>query len=301
MSSLLKHLGKLIGPTLRWVLVKNQTLFLWTYDLISNRPTYGGSWKLRKEVNIQPGMRSCLEEMRQHGISIIRGHFDNLFIETIKSILSEGLEISDRAFIDGSPDTCEIEDLENGVAYFKNDSRLRIQWKDSQTAPAPIRDLMTMPIFHQMAKCYYGAPSRCLYVTGERLVPSKIIEDRWHFDRVTDQFKVMVLVSTVNRSNGPMRYKIGTHLRPDILNSHFFQVFKGGVSFAYPSNAAVDSLGIESKYVLGEPGDCVLFDTLGVHAPSGCHEGSRTVLIIAYEIDTFKNRFLRAVARGKWV
>jgi hypothetical protein len=243
-------------------------------------------------------------------MAIWRGLFaDPDLLGEVRSTLDEGFSRWEAIFRDRD-DSCEsVSDEETQwtfgrgtKSHFENDSRTRIMYSYEHTPP-PIRNLRDHPLLREVACRYYqldvGKPH---YIMGEKLGPSRI-GDSWHVDRIMDQFKIMILLSDVGLEQGPMRYKLGTHQKPPPKLDHFYyQYFRAGPDYSYLSPKLADRAQGEEKLTLGRAGDCIFFDTTGVHAGTRCQAGERLALVFGFDsIPTLRNRVLRSLDGGLYM
>jgi hypothetical protein len=151
------------------------------------------------------------------------------------------------------------------------------------------------PMLLEVGEARYGGPCSKLGVLLELLTPS-IEGDSWHIDAIEDQYKAMILLSDTKMSNGPLRYKIGSHLssEPGYLRL-LHSIFKYGLDYAYPSKGVVDKLSGEVRYGTGEAGDCIFFDTSGIHSGTRCLDGQRLALVVYLKVNSQKNATLSAL------
>jgi len=119
----------------------------------------------------------------------------------------------------------------------------------------------------------------------------------WHFDKIFDQVKAMVLLSDVGREHGPIRYKAATHRdRPAFVDLFLHESFKRGaihgLDYAYPPQPLVERLPHEDLFGVGRAGDVLFFDTLGLHTGTACSTGERRAVVAAYNAQTARNNRL---------
>jgi hypothetical protein len=302
---------RVLGGAARRVLMSNERLFLWTYDRISRPP---GPGRARVPRRFPEGEEQQIEalvgELRRNGMAIWRGLFaDPDLLGEVRSILDAGFARWEAIFRE-QEDSCEsVTDEETHwifvrgtKKYFEGDSRTRVRFPYFHTPPA-IQRMRDDPRLREVACRYYqldvGEPS---YILGEKLSPSPN-GDSWHIDRIMDQFKVMILLSDVAPEQGAMKYKLGTHQKPAPKLDHFYyQYFRAGPDYSYLSPKLADRAQGEEKLALGRPGDCIFFDTTGVHAGTRCQAGERLALVFGFDrIPSLRNRVLHHLDGGLYL
>jgi hypothetical protein len=163
--------------------------------------------------------------------------------------------------------------------------------------PPACARLFDDPRLTSVVRRYYdGVNTWCRSIMIERLslTPNP---GAWHFDKIFDQVKAMILLSDVEPEHGPIRYKLGTHRdRPSFVNLFLHESFKrgaiNGLDYAYPPQPLIEKLPHESVLGCGRAGDVLLFDTLGLHTGTTCRRGERRVIVAAYNAQTPRNNRL---------
>jgi hypothetical protein len=299
---------RVLGGAARQVLKRNERLFLWTYDRISRPPGPGRARVPRRfPEGEEQQVEAIVGELRQNGMAIWRGLFAEAeLLGEVRSILEAGFARWETIFGEQA-DSCEsVTDPETHWTfvrgtkkYYEGDRRTRVRYPYLHTPPA-IQRLRGDPRLREVVCRYYqldaGEP---YYILGEKLSPSPV-GDSWHIDRIMDQFKVMILLSDLGPEQGPMRYKLGTHQKPPPKLDHFYYLFfRDGHDYSYLSPKLAERAQGEERLALGRPGDCIFFDTTGVHAGTRCQAGERLALVFGFEsIPSLRNRVLRSMDGG---
>jgi hypothetical protein len=248
-----------------------------------------------------------VNELRQNGMAIWRGLFaDPDLLDQLRPSLNEGFSRWEAIFRE-KEDSCEdVFDEETQCMYrrgtkeyFESDSRTRVYYQPPRDHTL-IQKMRDDPRIREVACRYYQlelVPNST--VLAETLSPSPI-GDSWHFDRIRDQLKVMILLSDVGPEHGPMRYKLGTHQKPPPKVDHFFyQLFRVGSDYSYVSPPIGDRAPGEDRLALGRVGDCIFFDTTGLHSGTRCQTGARHALVLFYDqIPSLRNRVLVPLSDG---
>lgn len=267
-------------------LVAKKQLFLSLYD-------YADKQGRRAPAPIRN--LATAEIIRAQGIAFVEAHYDAGFVGesllAVEQALAAGGALPASKIASGG--WFEDKSRSRAFQFDPISGRSRVIWGSPVKAPPVIRRLMGDPELTGIISSYYnGANVRCDRVLGEKLVPGEI-GDRWHMDSITDQFKVMVLLTSVKATSGPMHYLTGTHHRPSAFDETYHRILnKGYKQFAYPSPNEVSPFLEGLKVCSGSPGNCILFDTIGIHSGTRCEEGERSILSAYYTIDTMKNRML---------
>jgi hypothetical protein len=257
------------------------------------------------DATIEPRIVNAVEQLRDRGFVVIRGWLDSDAIETGRRQM---LDIENRwhELFDDSIDKKEIEDDRIPARFeYSNHStsgRLRAVFlaENQSVAPPFIRSLYENAELKEIASRYFDSDAERGYVLAERLEPSPE-PDKWHFDRITDQMKVMVLLTDVDMAQGPLRYKMHTHRAPPGMDELYYRVFQHGVSEGYPSETQIASMPGEIMYGTGKAGDCFLFDTVGIHSGTICSEGFRQACISAFYGPTKKTAVLSRNSPQAWI
>jgi hypothetical protein len=288
--------------------MSNERLFLWTYNRISRPPTPDQARvPCRFPEGEEQQIEAVVDELRRNGMAIWRGLFANPeLLDGVRSTLDEDFsrwEAIFRARDDSCEEVFEEETrrtFRRGTKeYYECDSRTRVNYSYDNT-PNSIRRLRDDPRLREVVCRYYQLDAgRCNYILAEKLSPSPV-GDSWHIDRIQDQFKVMILLSDVGPEQGAMKYKLGTHQKPPPKIDHFFyQYFRAGVDYCYVSPPLGDKAPGEEKLAVGRAGDCIFFDTTGLHSGTRCQAGERLALVFGFtDVPSSRNRFLAPMAGG---
>ncbi len=280
----------------RYILSRNERLFIRVYDRKAGlaRPTRP---EATDACGLDEAARRALGDLHREGFAWWRGLFgDPAFLETARAEVRDACRLVERRF-EGRPDhERTMNDPETGwrldrpVAH-QGRTRITVPNKPGIEKPACVRAVLGTSALAEFVSCYYGVEAWPNYVLMERL--QKAPEgDFWHFDKIYDQVKAMVLLTDVGLDNGPVRYKPATHRRPPTIDPFFHHTFRKGLSWAYPPDRVVREIKPEPVYGCGRAGDCLLMDTLGIHSGTRLIEGERLLLVVAFNVRTPKNEFL---------
>ncbi len=289
--------------------MRNERLFLWTYDRISRPPRPSRARvPFRFQEAEEQQIEAVVKELRQNGMAIWRGLFaDPNFLQEALSTLDEDLSRWESIFREGD-DSCEqVSDEGTQCVFYRGpkkkyeyDRRTRVYYQSPRNHTS-IQKMRDDPRLREVVCRYYQLGVEPYQtVLGEKLSPSPI-GDSWHIDRIKDQLKIMILLSDVGPEHGPMRYKLGTHQKPPPKVDHFFyQYFRAGTDYAYVSPPLAELAQGEDKLALGSAGDCVFFDTTGLHSGTRCQAGERLALVVTFgDIPSLRNRVLTPLSGGK--
>ncbi|MEM1331311.1 MAG: phytanoyl-CoA dioxygenase family protein [Planctomycetota bacterium] len=240
-----------------------------------------------------------LIDLRRDGFARWPGVFaDPAFLDDARVSADEILDRARRSLSEAPPGG-RAHDERSSAEFWKGsnpqDGRTRANFDAKQRDGVP--DALSGVFDHgplaSVVRGYYGIDSVwCGALLVEELAGSKTA-DAWHFDKLFDQVKVMILLEDATEEQGPLRYKLGTHRRPPELDFLFHRSFKGGphdgLCYNYPPMPLVDKLGGEVALGTGRAGDAIVFDTLGVHSGSICWSGRRLALVMSFNARTAKN------------
>ena len=127
----------------------------------------------------------------------------------------------------------------------------------------------------------------------DNLLPSTAYEFQWwHYDRLRDQYKVMILLDKVGPENGPMQIVPRTHRFQQDRRMIDFACYAGGSDYGDLSYALYSRYKPQTMQLTGEPGDIYIFDTRCFHAHGRPDAGERMTATIYYNaLNTPLNRF----------
>lgn len=144
---------------------------------------------------------------------------------------------------------------------------------------------------------------RALGNTQDRILPAFLIVDNllsstayefqwWHYDRLRDQYKVMILLDKVGPENGPMQIVPRTHRFQQDRRMIDFASYAGGSDYGDLGYALYSRYKPQTVKLTGEPGDIFIFDTRCYHAHGRPDAGERMTATIYYNsLNTPLNRF----------
>lgn len=118
----------------------------------------------------------------------------------------------------------------------------------------------------------------------DNLQPTDTVDFQWwHFDRLMEQYKLMILLTDVGPGNGPMRVLGGTHRFEGTRRIYDFCAYAEPLYGGDPGYAVIkDRLG-EIVSVEGRSGDAFLFDTKIFHAHGRPTSAERNTATIYYQ------------------
>ena len=239
-------------------------------------------------------------ELKNTGISKWEGLFsDPLLLEQLRKHTEDKFTEYNNKYPEGRSFDSGWYEEEDSIRYYTTNvkdfgrKRLSFMNRGSNIHKTIINSLMFNPLVEEVLTRYYHSKPHLNFLMFERLLPSNF-GDSWHFDKLRDQPKAMLLLTDCDSSNGPLRYKCCTHNgKSDLLKPLNHLVFKHGVEYAYPGNYLVNKEKGSVEYGTGKAGDVIFFDTRGVHSGTQCLEGYRDAFVWYYSVETPRNRFLR--------
>lgn len=194
-----------------------------------------------------------------------------------------------------------FEDKENNVYFskgkrFEVDRRIRVYWRYNQAdIPLPIRKLMFDASFRDLIADYYNIKNieniDCPMIVAEKLLPSTSWE-KWHIDRISDQFKIMIPLHDIGENMGPMYYLMKSQTPKKARKSIYHSIFTNGVGANINLEKVIAKESGKIVSTICKTGDCIYFDTFGIHSGSQCLEGERNILMLYFSINSKKNKRL---------
>jgi hypothetical protein len=175
--------------------------------------------------------------------------------------------------------------------------------------PAPGKTLPTTPeitaflqnaILQEVVSRAFKTPAKGETVIPENVLPTRAYEEQWwHFDRVYEQAKIMVLADEVTERNGPMKIIPGTHQFSGQRRLLEFNYFSEGADFSDVPISLVKKHREAVELCTGKPGDVVFFNTSAFHATGRADDGERlTATLYFLKLSTPRNKFLDSVHPG---
>lgn len=246
----------------------------------------------------EPEVVRVVEGLKRDGIARWPGMFDEAWIEAARREVGEVLDRAVALEPEIEPGGSIKDEITNATLPRGLDpsfarTRAMFDHRDAERSPGTIAGLFEEPRLRHAVRGYYGTDRAwCSTVLAERLGVGRSA-DAWHFDKLFDQVKVMILLEDCTEDQGPLRYKVGTHARPEALDHFFHQSFRGGpfdgLDWNYPPLPMVYKIPGEVVLGTGRAGDAIFFDTLGVHSGSLCLSGNRLALVTYFNVATPKN------------
>ncbi len=271
-----------------------------------NRFTKYYKWsatKLTIEKSHNPEFETHSKGLLDKGFINVQGLFsDSDFIVKVNDLvanLSDSFEES-KKLLQGSE--WRYMDTENDVEYWYSTidksgdryGRVRFffQPESKHVQDGILTYIHENELVKNLGEQTYGIGTKPYGYMIEILSPS-LDSDGWHIDNCFDKMKAMILLTDVTEKNGPMRYKEGTHKVNDFLSQKtVFESATLGLDYGYPPFTLVEKMKEKEIKAVGNAGDCVFFNTLGIHSGSRCIEGQRTALVVYYSTVTSKNTVL---------
>ncbi len=265
--------------------------------------------RLRTQVTSNPNhecvISDAVDQLRTNGIAVIPGFLSEREVQAARLDM-ENLESNwHRLFEDTSDRKTIISPRDNGsyvCGNYSQNNRLRVNFQRGtrEKAPESIQQLLHDVRLAEIASRYFDLDSLCDYVLAERLGPAPE-GDRWHIDRIVDQMKAMILLTDVQPQHGPLRYKTRTHRDQIEMRSTYHSIFSRGIDEAYPDESIVNSIDSEVVYGTGKAGDCIVFDTLGIHSGTQCTADFRQAFVATFSGQTEKTIALQRWTSQAWI
>lgn len=196
-------------------------------------------------------------------------------------------------------------DHANGCTFLREGAdtgRTRVKFLAANTGTTtplqPISSLLEDERCRALSQQYFQIAALPFYVLLEEMTMASPL--RWHFDRIADQLKIMILLTDVSIESGPLRVRTRSHQAHQSLKSYYHDVFVHGVSKAYPAEGVIETLPGEDVFGCGKAGDAYIFDTRTIHSGTVCKHGRRRVAVVAISPPTARNEWLRSRVRH-WV
>ena len=265
------------------VLSANRPLFLRAYDGWNHAPDAAPA---AAESRPDSPSQRVLADLRRDGFAIWEGFFSP---DDVAALAQEFENVLDENQTPASA-------WKRVVGADRDDGRARAfaDCGSRNELPRACAKLFDDERLTSVVRRYYaGVDAWCRSIMVERLSPSPN-PGAWHFDKIFDQVKVMILLSDVEPEHGPIRYKLGTHRdRPSFVDLFLHESFRrgaiDGLDYAYPPQPLIERLPQKCALGCGRAGDVLLFDTLGLHTGTICQRGERRVIVAAYNARTPRN------------
>ncbi len=118
----------------------------------------------------------------------------------------------------------------------------------------------------------------------DNLQPTDTVDFQWwHFDRLYEQYKLMILLDDVSSANGPMRVLPGTHKFEGTRRIYDFCNYAEPHHGADPGYNVIKDRLADIVSVEGSAGDAFLFDSKIFHAHGRPVEAERNTATIYYQ------------------
>lgn len=114
--------------------------------------------------------------------------------------------------------------------------------------------------------------------------PGRIDFLSWHFDRLLEQYKIMIFLDDVHGGNGPMRALPGTHKFVGSRRIYDFCSYSEPLHGADPGYGAVKDRHAQIVSAEGKAGDAFIFDTKMFHAHGYPQSAERNTATIYYQL-----------------
>ncbi len=251
-----------------------------------------------------------LDTLRINGIAVWDGLFldDNIIDEATelgKALYDEHIEVGYKFT---SADAHKIQApsqiwSQKGKYHFTGEPdntqgryRAHFPANGKQTENQIVNSLFFNPHIRSIVKRYYQAPVREEYFLFETLTPA-VENQKFHFDGLTDQMKVMVLLEDVSIDDGPLIFLKKTCNASEKLYPHFEAWFHQAEDHPDTDLDALKNEGVEQRIVTGKKGDCIFFDTLSLHRGSPCTTGIRRNVVLTFSSETLRTQAIRPLIR----
>lgn len=234
-------------------------------------------------------------QLRESGLTVCRGYFkDPEQLERMRQLSRQVRERADT--LDVTSEQVLDQQLQAMLWPRMMQGRNSRASFAASNLPPVAQSICWDPLFEVVMQRAIGNRTRRIIpavMVVDNLLPSTAYEFQWwHYDRLRDQYKVMVLLDKVGPENGPMQI---------VPRTHRFQQDRRIIDFAcYAAGSDYGDLGysLYTRYkpqtlqLTGEAGDIVIFDTRCFHAHGRPDQGERMTSTIYYNgLDTPLNRF----------
>ncbi len=130
-----------------------------------------------------------------------------------------------------------------------------------------------------------GIDIRAWLLIVDNLQPTESVDFQWwHFDRLLEQYKVMIFLDDVNGRNGPMRVLPNTHRFEGSRRIYDFCNYSEPYHGADPGYNVFQDRLAEIVSAEGKAGDAFIFDTKLFHAHGRPSETERNTATIYYQL-----------------
>ncbi|MBJ88499.1 MAG: hypothetical protein CMO98_01445 [Woeseia sp.] len=237
--------------------------------------------RIQTEMHSQGLCGQTVSKLDAQGIASWEGMLSNAELNELRVVSTIHKKRWEEIFSSGNGEksTQRVGNVVYTNTGFQQDGRARAFFTGK--FPNAIANVVSDPRVRRICECYLGANYRCTFALAEWLTPSER-GDFWHFDRLDEQLKIMILLDDVEIEQGPLRYKAQTNYFIPELASIYLNVFRDGIEFAYPPGPLVEAGTGEVLYGIGNAGDVIFFDTTGIHSGTPCLVGERQVMVLTF-------------------
>ena len=208
--------------------------------------------------------------LREEGVAVCRNLFsDAALLENGRAysrLVKERADLLDVGLEDKLDE--ELGGLMWRRLMARSNSRISFNAKQVPTIFLPLVENTFLPLVIALAAGVTDLVKPALLIV-DNLQPTREHDFQWwHFDRLSDQYKAMVLLGPVDEGNGPMKIIPRSHRnerRSRILDFAFYaqaDQYDGEIGYGL-----IDRMRKDIVLCTGEPGDVFLFNTRAFH----CH------------------------------
>ncbi len=219
--------------------LKNANDFLREYRKLAEQRF---SQRQRSDQVVAGGLEAAVQEgcnaLRSDGIYVWRGLFGQSdWLHQARQEMANVVGRWELLFSQSGSTEKSHGDSQTEPVFYRGrreiDGRLRATYARVDFAPPSFQRVMRHAGLKELVSRYFDRDAECTYLLAERLTQADR-GDWWHVDRIVDQVKMMVLLTDLDESQGPLRFKAGTHLYQAKLEPIYYSVYSHGVDYAYP-------------------------------------------------------------------
>jgi len=234
------------------------------------------------------------QQLRETGFTAYRGYFrDPAALEAARGVSRWVRERADHFGIT----TEDVFDQENDALLWKRllPTASRASFRMTSLPPG-LQPFASDPLIEKVMQLaihndqFHIAPA---LMVVDNMMPTDVHEFQWwHYDRLRDQFKMMILLDDVTPDKGPMKIVPGTHRFHPERRIMDFGMYAAGLDYGDVSFTLYNRLKDRTVELTGKAGDIFIFDTRAFHAHGRVKNGERmTATLYFNSLDTAPNRF----------
>lgn len=254
-----------------------------------------------------PGERAVAmmaQQLRDAGFTAYRGYFrDEAALEAARGVSRWVRERADQLDVQDE----NVLDEENNVLLWQRalPGASRASFRIDALPPAlqPFGGDAVLERVMQLAIHNDRFTIQPALMVVDNMRPTTVHEFQWwHYDRLRDQYKVMILLDDVTPEKGPMKIVPGTHRFHPERRIMDFGMYAAGLDYGDVSYSLYSRLRERTLELTGKAGDIFIFDTRAFHAHGRCSAGERMTATLYYNgLDTAPNRFWNDFAPGRTI